>query len=64
MRTFLRSISLVATIVGAVLVGVGGAVMHGQSGHALAAKSDRLTSVGSVDAHYLTVQRQCCRSRP
>ena len=56
MSSLLRSTSLIATVVGTVLVGIGGAFIHSESGNVIGAKSDRLASVASLDAHYLTVE--------
>jgi hypothetical protein len=56
MRSFLRSSSLIAAVVGTVFIAIGGAVVYGQTGSIVAAKSDRLASVASFEPHYLTVE--------
>ena len=56
MRSFFRSASLNATLIGTLVIGIGGAATNVRGDSFVSAKSDRLPLAGNVSGDFVTVE--------
>ena len=56
MRSFFRSSSLIATLIGTLVIGIGGAATNVSGNSFVSTKSDRLALAGTLGADFVTVE--------
>jgi hypothetical protein len=56
MRSFFRSSSLIATLIGTLVIGIGGAATNEPGQSFVSTKSDRLALAGNLGGDYVTVE--------